>query len=39
MAQTRVDYGYPGEPREDGYRPDDGPDPGDAYGRAEPAGH
>jgi hypothetical protein len=33
VAQTRLDYGYPGEPREDGYRPDDGPDPGDSYGK------
>jgi len=32
MAQTRLDYGYPGEQREDGYRPDDSPDPGDSYG-------
>jgi hypothetical protein len=34
MAQTRLDYGYPGEPREDdSYRPDDGPDPGDSNGK------
>jgi hypothetical protein len=33
MAQTRLDYGYPGEPNEDGYRPDNGPDPGDSYGK------
>jgi hypothetical protein len=33
VAQTRLDYGYPGEPHEDGFRPDDGPDPGDSYGK------